>query len=85
MPLTKKQLCKLTTIYIPSPLEEIKENQFKMQIELKEIKEVQGKIKDWKHKHEEDLPTIVGFLKTTYDKISELKTIIEGREWRKSK
>lgn len=85
MPLKKSQLKELMTIYVPSPLEQIQENQIKMCTELQEIKEVQGKIKDWKHKHQKDLPTMVGFLKNTYDKISELKTLIEGREWRKSK
>jgi hypothetical protein len=85
MPLKKSQLKELTTIYIPSPLEQIQDNQLKMCDKLKNIEEVQGRIRDWKHKHQEDLPTVVGFLKTTYDKISELKTLIEGREWRKNK
>jgi hypothetical protein len=107
MPLKKSQLKELTTIYIPSPLEQIQDNQFKMCDKLKEIKDKQEKVSKWKHKHEEDfpqmilflerdlpnirnffekdLPAMLGLLQNTLYEISELKTLIQGRRWTKSK
>ena len=89
MGLTKAQLRKLKTTYIPSKTDQIREVQNTILKDLGSLKKYTEGLRDFKHKHEHDLPQLAESIEGIKSKIeavpAAIMLMIRESKWDKQK